>query len=88
MKESARRAQSSSLEIAELQPFLYKESGGANFHRSAYAMFLYGCLHSLLNEPCVAVHQVDDVGMVLCVLVLKSVALYVPQMQPSNKGAL
>ena len=34
------------------------------------------CNHSLLNKSCVVVHQVDDVGMVLGVLVLKSVALY------------
>ena len=40
MKESARRAQSSSLEIAEPQPFLYKESGGTNFHRSALMDFM------------------------------------------------
>jgi len=40
MKESARRAQSSSLEIAEPQPFLYKESGGTNFHRSADMDFM------------------------------------------------
>ena len=40
MKESARRAQSGSLEIAEPQPFLYKESGGTNFHRSALMDFM------------------------------------------------
>ena len=40
VKESGRRAQSSSLEIAEPQPFLYKESGGTNFHRSADMDFM------------------------------------------------
>lgn len=47
-----------------------KKVAGRIFHRSAYVVWLYGRFHSLLNEPCVAVHQVDDVGMVLGVLVL------------------
>ena len=34
------------------------------------------CNHTLLYKSCIAVHQVDDVGMVLGVLVLESVALY------------
>ena len=31
---------------------------------------LFCCNHSLLYKSCIAVHQVDDVGMVLGVLVL------------------
>ena len=34
------------------------------------------CNHSLLNKSCIVIHQVDDVGMVLGVFVLKSVALH------------
>ena len=56
---------------------LYKDSENKHVKKVAERIFIAPplwiscrCNHSLLYKSCIAVHQVDDVGMVLGVLVL------------------
>ncbi len=55
---------------------LMKERGRGDFPSLRLIEVLCGGNHPLLDKPCIVVHQVDDVSVVLRVLVLKSVALH------------